>query len=46
MTILSLKDFMMKHNLNDDTMSESDLRKFIVLLFIPEIRKHHPIKGL
>ena len=35
--ILSLKDFMRKYNLKDDTMNASDLKQVCIFLFIPEI---------
>ena len=38
--ILSLKQFMQNHNLKDQTISESDLKKYIIIKYILVILKY------
>ena len=45
MSILSLKEFMEKYSSKDDTLNETQIKKFLIILFIPESQKHILIKG-
>ena len=46
MKILNFKDFMKKYKLKNDTMNESQLQKFIIIIYTPEIVKYIQIKNL
>ena len=37
--ILSMKEFMEKYKMKNNTMNESELEKLIVIIFIPQILK-------
>ena len=44
MKILIFKDFMKKYKLKNDTMNESQLQNFVIIIYIPEILKYIQIK--
>ena len=46
MKILTSKGFLKKYNLKNDAKDESQLKKIVFILFIPEIRKHIQIEDL
>ena len=46
MKVLNFKDVMKKEKLKNDTMKDLNYKKFIIILYTPEIRKYFQVKVL